>query len=131
MASQNPIIDNISPVGDEKLGSQEFLEAGSLSDGKQRPAHYVEIDEAASARLRRKLDLRLLPIITLVNLLSFVDRANIGNARVAGLDKELGRGWHIQIPVRINTYKISSSFRVRLSVYPGVFLCVPFLPLTD
>ncbi|KAF8883333.1 MFS general substrate transporter [Gymnopilus junonius] len=38
----------------------------------------------------RKLDLTVLPILTIFYLLSFLDRANIGNARVAGLQKELG-----------------------------------------
>ena len=86
MATHNQIIDNISPVGDEKLGSQELLEAASLPNGIARPAHYVEIDQAASDTLRRKLDLYLLPIITLVNLLSFVDRANIGERLTCSFD---------------------------------------------
>jgi len=55
-----------------------------------RPAHYVEIDPVAEKKLLRKIDLCLLPIATLVNLLSFIDRANIGNARVAGLDRTVG-----------------------------------------
>lgn len=86
MTAHNSVVDNLSPVGDEKLGSEELLETGSLPSGKPRPAHYVEIDAAASARLRRKLDLCLLPIITLVNLMSFIDRANIG---------ELAYYWHL------------------------------------
>ena len=40
-----------------------------------RPAHYVEIDPVAEKKLLRKIDLCLLPIATLVNLLSFIDRA--------------------------------------------------------
>jgi len=37
----------------------------------------------------RKLDYTVLPIMTMFYLLSFLDRANIGNARVAGLQKDL------------------------------------------
>ncbi|KAF9564921.1 MFS general substrate transporter [Agrocybe pediades] len=37
----------------------------------------------------RKLDWTILPILTMFYLLSFLDRANIGNARVAGLQKHL------------------------------------------
>ncbi|PSS37512.1 hypothetical protein PHLCEN_2v719, partial [Hermanssonia centrifuga] len=36
-----------------------------------------------------KMDLYILPIATLIFFLSFLDRGNIGNARVAGMQKEL------------------------------------------
>ncbi|KAJ2913345.1 hypothetical protein MD484_g7061, partial [Candolleomyces efflorescens] len=37
----------------------------------------------------RKVDRRLLPILAVMYLFSFMDRANIGNARLQGLEKEL------------------------------------------
>ncbi|KAI0739493.1 MFS general substrate transporter [Daedaleopsis nitida] len=40
-------------------------------------------------KVLRKLDLRLLPFVSLLYLLSFLDRANIGNAKVAGLSQDL------------------------------------------
>jgi len=52
-------------------------------------APLVELDEAAEARLRWKLDLRLVPMISLLYLFCFIDRANIGNARLAGLERDL------------------------------------------
>ncbi|KPV77704.1 uncharacterized protein RHOBADRAFT_11949, partial [Rhodotorula graminis WP1] len=42
------------------------------------------VDEAAEARLRRRFDLRLLPVVALIYLFCFIDRANIGNAKIAG-----------------------------------------------
>ncbi|KAF8424834.1 MFS general substrate transporter [Tirmania nivea] len=42
------------------------------------------------ARLLRKIDWQLLPIITLLYLMSFLDRTSIGNAKIANMDKELG-----------------------------------------
>ncbi|TNY19420.1 putative MFS transporter [Rhodotorula diobovata] len=48
------------------------------------------IDEAAEARLRRKFDLRLLPTVIFIYLFCFIDRGNIGNAKIAGLEKDLG-----------------------------------------
>src|SRR5438552_1007731 len=36
-------------------------------------------------RLVRKLDLRLIPWLTLLYLISFLDRANIGNAKIQGV----------------------------------------------
>ncbi|KDR77102.1 hypothetical protein GALMADRAFT_428725 [Galerina marginata CBS 339.88] len=47
------------------------------------------VDDATVRRAVRKLDLTILPIMTMFYLLSFLDRANIGNARVAGLQKGL------------------------------------------
>ncbi|KAF8962023.1 MFS general substrate transporter [Flammula alnicola] len=38
----------------------------------------------------RKLDYTVLPVMAMFYLLSFLDRSNIGNARVAGLQKDLG-----------------------------------------
>ncbi|KAJ7477005.1 MFS general substrate transporter [Mycena galericulata] len=45
-----------------------------------------QIDEGG---LLLKLDWRLLPIITLLYLWSFLDRTNIGNAKIAGLTEDL------------------------------------------
>lgn len=42
------------------------------------------------ARLRRKVDYRMMPMLSLLYLFSFLDRVNIGNANVAGLSNDLG-----------------------------------------
>ncbi|KDE06483.1 hypothetical protein MVLG_03137 [Microbotryum lychnidis-dioicae p1A1 Lamole] len=49
----------------------------------------VVIDEKAEAALRWKIDIRILPTIALLYMFCFIDRANIGNARLAGLEKDL------------------------------------------
>ncbi|KAF2636168.1 MFS nicotinic acid transporter-like protein Tna1 [Massarina eburnea CBS 473.64] len=41
-------------------------------------------------RLLRKLDLRLLPAVSILYLLSFLDRSNVANARIEGLTADLG-----------------------------------------
>lgn len=51
--------------------------------------HDQGIDPAQEAKLRRKLDLYILPVTTLVFFLTFLDRTNIGNARAAGLVQDL------------------------------------------
>ncbi|KAJ6498956.1 MFS general substrate transporter [Mycena sanguinolenta] len=48
----------------------------------------VELTEAAHAKILRKLDVHLLPFVSLLYLLSFLDRANIGNAKIAGMAKD-------------------------------------------
>ncbi|KAK8080892.1 MFS general substrate transporter [Apiospora hydei] len=49
-----------------------------------------EMSRADEARLVRKFDLHILPIIILLYLCCFMDRINIGNARLYGLEQELG-----------------------------------------
>ncbi|KAJ7472761.1 major facilitator superfamily domain-containing protein [Mycena latifolia] len=46
-------------------------------------------DSVLERTVWRKLDRWILPVITMFYLFSFLDRTNIGNARVAGLQKEL------------------------------------------
>jgi Major Facilitator Superfamily len=58
----------------------------------QSSHHHVADDNAPTVnerRLLRKLDLKLLPALTFLYLLSFLDRSNVGNARVEGLVKDL------------------------------------------
>lgn len=63
-----------------------------LDGSDSHPSEYdsdSQVDVAAERRAVRKLDLTLLPIITMFYFLSFLDRSNIGNAKVAGLEKSL------------------------------------------
>ncbi|KAK0464541.1 major facilitator superfamily domain-containing protein [Desarmillaria tabescens] len=46
-------------------------------------------DTQEDRRLVRKVDLRLIPILSLLYLLSFLDRSNIGNARIIGLAADI------------------------------------------
>jgi len=46
-------------------------------------------DDRTTKRLIRKIDWRIIPFLSLLYLLSFLDRTNIGNARLAGLEKDL------------------------------------------
>lgn len=50
----------------------------------------VTIDPSVERRLRTKIDLYIVPTVALLYLFCFIDRANIGNARIAGLEKDLG-----------------------------------------
>ncbi|PGG99081.1 hypothetical protein AJ80_09413 [Polytolypa hystricis UAMH7299] len=49
----------------------------------------VEIDLAIEKRVVRKLDIRVLTLLAALYLLAFLDRSNIGNARVAGMEEDL------------------------------------------
>ncbi|KAL3473496.1 histidine phosphatase superfamily [Aspergillus californicus] len=60
------------------------------------------IEEKAEKKLIRKMDMHILPFVVLLYLFSFLDRVNIGNARLYGLEEDLGLvGDQYQIAVSI------------------------------
>ncbi|KAL2857209.1 major facilitator superfamily domain-containing protein [Aspergillus pseudoustus] len=61
-------------------------DAGSTVEG----THSTTLDPAAVRRLNRQLDLHVLPPLFILYFLSFLDRGNIGNARIQGLEASLG-----------------------------------------
>jgi sugar phosphate permease len=48
-----------------------------------------EIDPVIEKRVRRKLDMHIVPLLSALYLLAFLDRSNIGNARIAGMEEDL------------------------------------------
>lgn len=52
------------------------------------------IDPVAEKKLLRKIDARILPPLFVLFLLAFLDRTNIGNARIQGMTAELKMGGH-------------------------------------
>ncbi|KAI5117896.1 hypothetical protein M0805_001553 [Coniferiporia weirii] len=48
------------------------------------------IDPIAEKRLLRKLDLLLLPLFTLIHALNDINKSAVGNAKIAGLEQDLG-----------------------------------------
>jgi len=66
----------------------EAAERGHAATDKYGNA-IVHFDPAAERRLRTKIDLCIVPTVSLLYLFCFIDRANIGNARLAGFEKDL------------------------------------------
>ncbi|KAJ5194471.1 Major facilitator superfamily domain general substrate transporter [Penicillium cf. griseofulvum] len=59
-------------------------------------------EERIEKTLIRKIDLHILPLVVLLYLFSFLDRVNIGNARLYGLEEDLGLvGNQYQVSVSI------------------------------
>ncbi|CAG8806584.1 25514_t:CDS:2 [Gigaspora margarita] len=55
------------------------------------PIHSDEMREREKEQtLLRKIDLRIVPLMLLLYLLSFLDRVNIGNAKLANLERDIG-----------------------------------------
>ncbi|KAG4422013.1 hypothetical protein IFR04_004872 [Cadophora malorum] len=51
--------------------------------------HDVDFSHVDEKKVLRKMDIRLLPMLALLYLLSFLDRGNIGNAKIEGLTETL------------------------------------------
>ncbi|KAM3561676.1 hypothetical protein ARSEF4850_003098 [Beauveria asiatica] len=82
--------------------SREVVENGS--DGwAAREEQEQEQEQVDEKKLVRKLDLYLIPLIMMLYLFSFLDRVNIGNARLYGLEQDL----HLS----------SSQFQVAVSIF--------------
>ncbi|VUC26109.1 unnamed protein product [Clonostachys rosea] len=76
----------------------EHDDRASATDG----SHEMMIDHQAERNLVRKLDKYIVPTVMLAYLLCFLDRTNIGNARLFGLEQDLGLvGSQYQVAVAI------------------------------
>ncbi|KAK7056771.1 hypothetical protein VNI00_002488 [Paramarasmius palmivorus] len=73
---------------EKETPSVESKETSEKHLPQQSTQNYAD-DATQDRKLLRKVDLRLLPILTLLYLLSFLDRTNIGNARIIGLADDL------------------------------------------
>ena len=60
------------------------------SQEDQKVAAAVEIDAVQMKRIRRKIDIRLMPILVVLYMLAFLDRVNVGAARLWHLEEDLG-----------------------------------------
>ncbi len=70
--------------GIEHFDAEHTKEAGG---GQAHRRHHV--DPEAERRVVRKLDWRVPPLVATLYLLAFLDRSNIGNARIAGMREDL------------------------------------------
>ncbi|KAI0394933.1 MFS general substrate transporter [Xylariaceae sp. FL0594] len=62
----------------------------------------VRFDHEAERKLRNKLDYMVVPTVSILYLFCFIDRANVGNARLAGFEKDLGlKGYDYNIILSI------------------------------
>ncbi|KAG2072381.1 MFS general substrate transporter [Suillus decipiens] len=72
---------------------EETLSSAPSSDTMKDVDHFEELSDTDKAHLERtvwrKLDRWVLPICTMFYLLSFLDRSNIGNAHIAGMQTSL------------------------------------------
>lgn len=74
------------------------------------PHDDLYIDEKAKKMFLRKLDRWIIPPVMLLYLFSFLDRVNIGNARLYGLEEDLdlvGDQYQLAVSILFVTYILS------------------------
>jgi hypothetical protein len=77
---------------DDKLDIETVEQShhGIISDTKLEDGDFQRhLDPVLDRQTLWRLDVLLVPLVCAMYLLAFLDRANIGNARVAGLQKDL------------------------------------------
>ncbi|KAL1956248.1 hypothetical protein VTO42DRAFT_7508 [Malbranchea cinnamomea] len=80
-AADEAFIQNGNGKEDSSAAIEKDLEYDAVD------VDFSDIDEK---KVLRKMDIRLIPTLAILYLLSFLDRGNIGNAKIEGLDKDLG-----------------------------------------
>ncbi|KAJ2963133.1 hypothetical protein NQZ79_g1797 [Umbelopsis isabellina] len=128
----------------DKLYINELSEVGSQESQTTR-----ENDRSIERRLLWKIDLRILPILTLLYVFSAMDRSDIGNAQVAGMQKDIGAssqqwtlvaalfyiGYIVSQPIATlymrrlnppNLFAFACSLRVLIGFAEGLLQAAPF-----
>ncbi|KAL3485277.1 major facilitator superfamily domain-containing protein [Aspergillus germanicus] len=83
----------------ESVGNGDIPSPGTSTPDETSPSE--------TRRIIRKVDLHLLTLFTIINLFSFIDRVNIGNARLLGLQDDLnlsGNRFNIALTCLLFTY---------------------------
>ena len=74
---------------DSDYGEEDTALGGTKGTRRSSAASFELYTPDEERRVRRKLDTRLVLFVALLYLLSFLDRSNIGNAKIAGLTDDL------------------------------------------
>ncbi|GAA5861871.1 hypothetical protein JCM1840_006860 [Sporobolomyces johnsonii] len=103
----------------EKAGSSKY--ASSVAG-----LEHAKASKSAERRLVRKLDCVILPMAVFLYLSAYLDRGNLGNARLQGLESTVLGGSDTNYSIALSCFFITY---VLLSV-PGTLLAKQFLPST-
>ncbi|KFA50658.1 hypothetical protein S40293_04908 [Stachybotrys chartarum IBT 40293] len=71
-------------------GNGNGIHNGQQPDPSAQTVTMESFSHLDEKKILRKMDVRLIPMLALLYLLSFLDRGNIGNANIEGLTEDLG-----------------------------------------
>ncbi|KAK3072727.1 hypothetical protein LTR53_006309 [Teratosphaeriaceae sp. CCFEE 6253] len=73
-----------------KAASDDYSGEELATGDKEYADTVVHVSPEEERRILKKIDYRLVPVLSLLYLVAFIDRSNIGNAKIAGLSTDLG-----------------------------------------
>jgi hypothetical protein len=76
----------------------------------------IQIDPIVDARVTRKFDKRIVPLLFGLRLLAFIDRSNIGSARIDGLATDLNLGTGHKFNNALTIFYFLTSWRMSLAI---------------
>jgi hypothetical protein len=102
----------IHPAGEDAVVDEKVRPEDSAQRIEKALASFddITIDAALDKRLTRKFDKHVVPWLFGLWLLAFIDRSNIGNARIDGLAEDL----HLD----------ANKFNIALAVFYVPYICV-------
>ncbi len=83
-AADAPDVDLEKPTAVDAGGGLRTVDAGLGADQV-----VLAMDREREARILRKVDWHLVPLLSFLYLIGYVDRSNIGNAKIAGMTEDL------------------------------------------
>lgn len=86
--AQTGSADRISNAAksEESSSGEELV---TVEKGYEREQLHTDLTPEEAHRALRKCDYRLIPLLGVLYLVAFIDRSNIGNARIAGMEEDL------------------------------------------
>ncbi|KAJ0158722.1 putative transporter [Colletotrichum tanaceti] len=127
MSSDKTVVENIDEISAEMTQKSLF---GTIEDPEKHTEQSLAYDPVLERKLRLKIDLMVVPTVALLYLFCFIDRANIGNARIAGLEKDIdmrGLDYNATLSVFYISYII---FEIPANILCKIMGPGWFLPLT-
>ncbi|KAL6893356.1 major facilitator superfamily domain-containing protein [Trichoderma evansii] len=86
MEVNNPTSEKVEVEQLQDVAKNNLETSGVETRSDRAIGSFVDIDEK---KVLRKMDIRLIPMLAALYLLSFLDRGNIGNAKIEGLQEDL------------------------------------------
>ncbi|CAG9991041.1 unnamed protein product [Clonostachys byssicola] len=114
-------------VTDESKPSHNHVDKLSVANPEEGTLPVY--DDPETKRILRKVDYRLIPMLTLLYVVGFLDRGNIGNAKVAGMNVDLGltsSQYNIALTVFFFPYaffEVPSNIVLKL-LRPSIWICI-------
>ncbi|EXJ83950.1 hypothetical protein A1O3_04617 [Capronia epimyces CBS 606.96] len=69
----------------------------------------ASVDPHEERKIIRKIDYRLLPLLAVLYLLAYIDRSNIGNAKIAGMQEDLKLGTGLKYNTALTVFFVPYS----------------------